>query len=135
LGSPAAAAQAAAEATWGHDAYGGPYHASLLTYNASFAIGESGSEHIAQCGLLRDIIGPFPFRPAAIDPVWLRWNFGTIPAIARHIYEERAFHDMPILADALEDAGCVEAAILGHCRGPRPHVRGCWVLDLLLGKE
>jgi hypothetical protein len=78
----------------------------------------------AQCELLRDIFGN-PFCPVAIDPRWLTWNFGTVPAIARHVYEERAFHDRPILADA---------AILDHCRGPGPHVRGCWVVDLLLGK-
>ena len=58
-----------------------------------------------------------------------------MPAIARHIYDDRAFHDLPILADALEDAGCADAAILDHCRGPGPHVRGCWAVDLLLGKS
>jgi len=66
---------------------------------------------------------------------WLRWNHGTIPALARTAYEEHAFEEvMPILADALEDAGCANLDILRHCRGDAPHVRGCWVLDLLLGK-
>jgi hypothetical protein len=83
--------------------------------------------------LFHDIFGN-PFRPVALNRRWLAWCFGTVPAIARHVYEERAFHDLPILADALEDAGCGDAAILDHCRGPGPHVRGCWVLDLLLGK-
>jgi hypothetical protein len=85
--------------------------------------------------LLQDVFGPLPFRPVAIDPAWLRWNFGTVPAIARHVYEDRAFHDLPILADALEDAGCTDQDILTHCRLPGEHVRGCWVVDLLLGKE
>jgi hypothetical protein len=84
--------------------------------------------------LLRDLFGN-PFRPASMTPAWLTWNHGTVPAIARHIYEDRAFHDLPILADALEDAGCTDAAILGHCRGPGEHVRGCWVVDLLLGQS
>ena len=55
--------------------------------------------------------------------------------IAQAIYDDRAFDRMPILADALEDAGCTDRAILDHCRSEGPHVRGCWVVDLLLGKE
>ena len=55
--------------------------------------------------------------------------------LAQGIYEERAFDRLPILADALEDAGCDNADILSHCRGPGPHARGCWVVDLLLGKK
>jgi len=84
--------------------------------------------------LWRDIFGPLPFRPVAVDPAWLAWNGGTVPAIACRVYAERAFHDLPILADALEDAGCANADILAHCRGGGEHVRGCWVVDLLLGK-
>ena len=84
--------------------------------------------------LLRDIFGN-PFRTVAINPAWLSWNDGTVKKIAQAIYDERAFDRMPILADALEDAGCTETEILNHLRGPGQHVRGCWVLDLLLGKE
>jgi hypothetical protein len=51
------------------------------------------------------------------------------------MYEERDFAGMPILADALEEAGCNNADILAHCREPGVHVRGCWVVDLLLAKE
>ncbi len=58
-----------------------------------------------------------------------------VPKIAGTIYDERSFHDMPILADALEEAGCANTDILGHCRGDGPHVRGCWVVDLILGKQ
>jgi hypothetical protein len=88
----------------------------------------------AQCQVLRDVVGPLPFHTAAIEPRWLTWNHGTVPAVARHIYEERAFHDMPILADALEDAGCTDADLLTHCRTGGEHVRGCWAVDLVLGK-
>src|SRR5262245_44754127 len=79
----------------------------------------------ALCGLIRDLFGN-PFRPASVDPHLLAWNHGTVLALARRIYEGRAFHDLSILADALEDAGCTDAAILGHCRSAGPHVRGCW---------
>jgi hypothetical protein len=79
---------------------------------------------------LRDIFGN-PFRPVAFNPAWLT---STVLALARGIYDERAFDRMPILADALQDAGCDNDDILTHCRGPGPHVRGCWVVDLVLGK-
>ncbi len=83
--------------------------------------------------LLRDVIGN-PFRPALADPAWLTWADGTVPRLAQAIYEGRRFEQLPILADALEEAGCADAAILGHCRSPAAHARGCWGLDLLLGK-
>ena len=88
---------------------------------------------MALADLIRDIFGN-PFRPVTIDPGWLTWNHATVPAIARHVYDDRAFHDLPILADALEDAGCTNGDLLAHCRGPGPHVRGCWAVELLLGK-
>jgi hypothetical protein len=84
-----------------------------------------------QAAMVRDIFGN-PFRPATLDPSWLT---PTVTALARQMYESRDFGAMPILADALQDAGCDSAAILDHCRGPGPHVRGCWVVDLVLGKE
>jgi biotin carboxyl carrier protein len=86
-------------------------------------------ESVTNC--LRDIFGN-PFRPVAIDP---RWLTSTVVDLAGGIYEERAFERMPILADALMDAGCDNEEIIAHCRGDGPHVRGCWVVDLLLGKE
>jgi hypothetical protein len=73
-------------------------------------------------------------RDLAPRPEWLAWNGGTVPALARAIYAERAFDRLPILADALEEAGCTDAALLAHCRGPGPHVRGCWAIDLILGR-
>jgi hypothetical protein len=79
---------------------------------------------------IRDIFGN-PFRPATLDPAW---RTSTVTALAAQVYESRDFGAMPILADALQDAGCDSADILDHCRGGGPHVRGCWVVDLVLGK-
>jgi hypothetical protein len=81
--------------------------------------------------LLRDIIGN-PFRPVVFDPAW---RTDTALSLARTTYEYRDFRAMPILADAFQDAGCDNDDILNHCRSPGPHVRGCWVVDRLLGKE
>jgi hypothetical protein len=84
-----------------------------------------------QTMVFRDVFGN-PFRPARLDTSWLT---STVVALAQGIYEERAFDRLPILGDALEDAGCGNADILDHCRGPGPHVRGCWVVDLVLAKK
>jgi hypothetical protein len=101
---------------------------------ALHAGGQDDDNERAECGLLRCVVGN-PFRrPPAIDPAWLAWNGGTVPRLAQSVYDERAFDRLPPLADALEDAGCADADLLGHLRGPGPHVRGCWVVDLLLGK-
>ena len=82
--------------------------------------------------LLRDIFGN-PFRPVTVDPDWLTTD---VAALARGIYDERVFDRMPILADALQDAGCDNDDILNHCRdASQVHVRGCWVIDLLTGRE
>jgi len=88
-------------------------------------------ESAAQASLLRDVFGN-PFRPAVVDPAWLAWNDGTVVKMARVIYDEKQFDDVPLLADALEEAGCADDEILSHCHGP--HVRGCWVVDAILGK-
>jgi hypothetical protein len=101
--------------------------------NAARNEGEA-AERARQCDVLRDLIGN-PFRPVAVDPRWLAWNERTVPRLARALYDEKDFDNLPILADALEDAGCDDADILRHCREPGRHVRGCWLLDLLLGKE
>jgi hypothetical protein len=94
----------------------------------------SREELVKQADLLRDIFGN-PFRPVSIDPAWLTWNNATVVKLAEVIYAERRFADLPILADALEEAGCDNADILSHCREASEHVRGCWVVDLLLGKK
>jgi hypothetical protein len=88
------------------------------------------TEAAAQADLLRCIFAN-PFRPVAFDP---RWRSETAVALAAAIYEARTFDRMPILADALEEAGCDHADLLAHCRGPGPHARGCWAVDLVLGK-
>jgi hypothetical protein len=84
--------------------------------------------------LLRDVFGN-PFRPEAIETSWLTWQNHTITKLAQSIYDDRSFEQLPILADALEEAGCANPLILDHCRQPGLHVRGCWVVDCLLGKE
>jgi hypothetical protein len=91
-------------------------------------------EEREQANLLRDIFGN-PFRPTVVAGSVLAWNDECIVHLAKGIYEERAFDRLPILAGALEEAGCTDADILNHCRQPGEHVRGCWVVDLLLGKS
>jgi hypothetical protein len=82
--------------------------------------------------VLRDIFGN-PFRPVAFFP---EWRTDTAVTLARTTYESREFSAMPILADALQDAGCDSEDVLTHCRDTNAtHVRGCWVVDLVLGKE
>ncbi len=81
--------------------------------------------------LLREQLGN-PFRPYRCEP---EWRTETVLALASGIEAERAFDRMPILADALEEAGCDEQPMLDHLRGPGPHARGCWVLDLILNRE
>jgi hypothetical protein len=93
-----------------------------------------GAARTACCELLRDVFGPLPVRGIPALRWWLAWEDGVVARLAQGIYHEGAFERLPILADALEDAGCTSADILEHCRGPGPHVRGCWVLDLLLEK-
>jgi hypothetical protein len=89
-----------------------------------------GEELAAQAALLRDIVGN-PFRQVSLDPCWLT---SPVQGVARGIYEEWTCDSLPVLADALEEAGCTDREVLEHCRAPGPHVRGCWVIDLVLGR-
>jgi hypothetical protein len=107
---------------------------------AQGALGEDAeaAETVAQAAILRDIFGN-PFRPAAISPAW---QTPAVVALAQAAYDNRilpagalASARLAVLADALEEAGCADAELLGHLRGPGPHVRGCWALDLVLGKS
>jgi hypothetical protein len=84
----------------------------------------------ANLRLLRDIVGPAA-RPALVPS----WQTPAAVAIARQVYDERDFAALPILADALEEAGCAAEQVLDHLRGPGAHVRGCWVVDWLLARE
>ncbi len=115
---------------------------------------EEGKVGLLRAAILRDIVGN-PFRPMSItkEVIECHWlGELTVSRMAKAIYDSRHFEDMPILADALEDAGCSNADILAHCRkvamdrqewqaAGEPestavtHVRGCWVLDLILGRE
>jgi hypothetical protein len=96
--------------------------------------GFQDEQHQRHCLVLQEIVGN-PFCPVNLDSACLSWNDGTVRKIAQSIYDERAYERMPILADALTDAGCDTEDILSHCRSDGPHVRRCWVVDLLLGKE
>jgi hypothetical protein len=102
---------------------------SLVTVSSQFK--DSEAEHLAQVALIRDIFGN-PFRPVPLNP---SWQTTTVVSLAQAVYDQRAYERMPILADALEDAGCTNEEVLAHARGEGPHVRGCWLIDLLLGKE
>jgi hypothetical protein len=83
------------------------------------------------CELIRDVFAN-PFRAVALDS---GWRTPKVTALAQAIYDERSFDRLPVLADALEEAGCHDADILNHCRRPGPHARGCWVVDLILGRQ
>jgi hypothetical protein len=85
-------------------------------------------------GALRDIFGN-PGRQPVFDPAWASWQTGRIPRLARTLYRERAFDRLPLLADILAQTGCTDQAILSHCRDAGENVRGCWVLDLLMGVD
>jgi hypothetical protein len=123
--------------------------ATALAHHAAAGEGDHGDNfepaltgvRVEQCRLVREVVGD-PLQPAEVHPSWLAWNGGIVRSLAVSAYEDRPFpggHLNParlaILADALEEAGCTDAAVLGHLRGPGPHARGCWVLDKLLARE
>ena len=121
-----AVGQSADKATW----------SKLRATGRDFSSTEFGdvldAEMLARRQLCQDVLGPFPFRPVYFDPAW---RTSTAVSLATQMYESRDFGAMVILADALQDAGCDNTDVLDHCRGPGPHARGCWVVDLVLGKE
>jgi len=134
----------AVRAVWSHQLGEARGRGDHVPDGLSFSQPIRATEEAEQCRLFRDIFGnPFqPLPPRRSKRAWedqkLRWITGndrTVTKIAQAIYEDHAFARMPILADALEDGGCTDRAILDHCREPGEHVRGCWVVDLLLGKE
>ena len=113
---------------WMIDCGGGPFD------GASILLSREGYDRVfrERGEVCRCVFGN-PFRPAAFDPAW---RSSDAMILARGIYDDRAFDRMPILADALQDAGCDSEELLNHLRAPdAPHVRGCWALDLVLGKE
>jgi hypothetical protein len=109
------------------------YPASQLMQSSCWnAMEASGQSPRSFAELLRDIVGN-PFRPVTVSPLW---RTSTVVALARQMYEDRDFGAMPILADALQDAGCDNDEVLRHCRDAKQvHVRGCWVVDLVLDRK
>jgi hypothetical protein len=99
--------------------------------NAADAVTDRAAERAAQAALLRCVFGN-PLRPITFPASWR--TFAAV-GIAEGIYADRAWDRLPILADALEDAGCTDPDVLAHCRGDGPHVRGCWVVDNILGRS
>jgi len=136
-GKVGACAEWAAEFAASPDAWHAASRASNFAYVAA-GLGP-GPEHAAQARLLRCIFGPLPFRDIPCDPAWRK---ATVLALAQSAYGNRCLpagnleaDRLAVLADALEEAGCADAEILGHLRGPGVHVRGCWAVDLLLDKN
>jgi hypothetical protein len=128
----AAAIEAAAEAATAEA------HATAANRDAWAAVDAAlgrarAAEAEQQAALLRDLLGN-PFRPVVVEPSWLSGHGGTVPRMARLIYDERRFSDLPILADALEEAGYSNAALLAHLRQGIEHVLGCWALDQCRGE-
>jgi hypothetical protein len=110
-----------------------PLEEVVRTCDRFFLSSERAAEAARQAELLRDIVGN-PFRPVHAEPDWLAWHDGVIVRLAQTIYDGRRFQDLPVLGDALEDAGCTDVEILSHCRGGGLHVRGCRVIDILTGR-
>lgn len=105
--------------------------ASDQSYDAESFYKQSEAEAVCQIAILRDIFGN-PYRPATFKA---RWLSSQVVGLARTIYDTRSFERMPALGEALMDAGCNNEDVLDHCRAPGPHVLGCWVVDLILGKQ
>lgn len=124
------------DADWDDDT-GDPIALTNARFHLFCAVGEAIRsiavwERAALAPLLRDIIGPLPFR---LVPIARSCLTPYVLVIAKGIYQDRAFYRLASLAEALEEAGCTDADILGHCRSGGEHVRGCWVIDTLLGKS
>lgn len=124
------------------DAWGSTRRVRSLVVDAVRSSGASRvGEWQRQSDLLRCVFGN-PFRAAILDPAWLAWNGGTVGRLAEIAYQERELPSghlstdrLALAADALEDAGCADAEILGHLRSAGPHVRGCWAVDLLTSRS
>src|SRR4051794_4274911 len=95
------------------------------------AASAAAAEGCRQAAILRDLFGPLPFRRVSVDPAWLAANAGAVRHLVGAVRDGHTFELLPILADALQDAGCFQPDLLAHCRGPGPHFPGCWVIDLL----
>ena len=119
---------------WVHDLGGG--RTWIITGAARAQVNSAGRP--LRLGDVLHLAGVVRLRlatPSRAEAGWLSWQGGLVAAMARQADESGDYGDLPVLADALEDADCDNADILGHLRGPGPHVRGCWVVDLLLGRS
>jgi len=122
--------EVAAEVRWGD----WPDHWRLEQAQSEWLMRKS-DELMAQCALVRCLFGN-PFHPSAPPPAAvLAWNDRLVGRLAQAIYDGRRWGDLPLLADALLDAGCADEALLAHCRGGGEHARGCWAVDAVLGRE
>jgi hypothetical protein len=110
------------------------FECALPGEESAAAAAELARERRIQCGLLREVFGN-PFRPPAVEEALRRWNDGCVVKLAGLIYERRRWDELPILADALAEAGCRDEELLAHCARPAGHALGCWALDALLGKS
>jgi hypothetical protein len=120
---------------WAPDADGWEVVRRLVHWILGAAGGSSPWEkHAAYLDLLSELLGPRPaLTPPA--PTLLAWEGGLVKKLAAGAYDDRAWDRLPILGDALEEAGCADEAVLAHCRGQAPHARGCWVVDHILGQR
>ena len=99
----------------------------------SFEVSETYQREMARCcEMFRDL---FPYHAPHQPSSPPHWTGGDVAHVARAIYEENRFEDMPVLADALEDAGCDDLGLIAHCRQTGLHIRGCWAVDLTLGMK
>jgi hypothetical protein len=108
-------------------------HATKKTRKADTYVAVQSETMRQQADLIREVVGN-PYRPPRLSSASLGWEGGLVVGLAAGIYHDKAFDRMPYLGDALEEAGCDDERVLAHCRDERPHVLGCWVVDLLLGK-
>jgi hypothetical protein len=126
-----AARNAAYETNWRTP---GKDHAQRQAADHAAYVAGASVELAKQAALLRELIGN-PFRRVVVAPEWLAWSDGTVRKLAGGVYEAQGFERMGILGDALEEAGCSDDAILAHCRAETDHVRGCWLVDILTGRD
>jgi hypothetical protein len=137
--SASEAADAAYQLPW--DAAAAAAHWAATAAHQGGIPGERGAAEAHIARLLREVFGN-PFRPLRVEAGWATWQAGVVARLARAAYDVRRLPPgtldgsrLAVLADALEEAGCTDPAILGHLRLGEDHVRGCFVLDGLLGRE
>jgi len=121
----------AAKSACEENAHSASYGARTILVDEKRRKPDREKENSYQCQLLREIFGN-PFRRRPFDPNWLT---PSVKELANALYEKRRFNQMPLLGDALEEAGCDVQDVLEHCRKGGEHVRGCWVVDLILARQ